>query len=51
VFDDESDGGSGLLPYSRAVTVQLGPATRFNAQILASFSSYRACRLPWPAAR
>jgi hypothetical protein len=28
VFDDESDGGSGLLPYSRAVTVQLDPATR-----------------------
>jgi hypothetical protein len=51
VFDDESDGGSGLLPYSRAVTVQLDPATRFNAQILGSFSSHRACRLPWPAAR
>jgi hypothetical protein len=28
VFDDESDGGSGLLPYSRVVTVQLDPATR-----------------------
>ena len=28
VFDDESDGGSGLLPYSRVVTVQLDPATK-----------------------
>jgi Arylsulfotransferase (ASST) len=28
VFDDESGGGAGLLPYSRAVTVKLDPATR-----------------------
>jgi hypothetical protein len=28
VFDDESDGGTGLLPYSRVVTVKLDPATR-----------------------
>ena len=28
VFDDESDGGSGLLPYSRVVTVRLDLATK-----------------------
>jgi hypothetical protein len=28
VFDDESDGGAGLLPYSRAVTVRLDLATK-----------------------
>jgi hypothetical protein len=28
VFDDESDGGSGLLPYSRVVTVHLDLATK-----------------------
>jgi hypothetical protein len=28
VFDDESDGGAGLLPYSRVVTVQLDLATK-----------------------
>ena len=28
VFDDESGGGSGLLPYSRVVTVQLDLATK-----------------------
>jgi hypothetical protein len=28
VFDDESAGGAGLLPYSRAVTVKLDLATR-----------------------
>jgi Arylsulfotransferase (ASST) len=27
-FDDESDGGAGLLPYSRVVTVQLNLATK-----------------------
>jgi hypothetical protein len=28
LFDDESDGGAGLLPYSRVVTVRLDLATR-----------------------
>jgi hypothetical protein len=28
VFDDESDGGAGLLPYSRVVTVRLDLATK-----------------------
>jgi hypothetical protein len=28
MFDDESDGGSGLLPYSRVVTVRLDMATK-----------------------
>ena len=28
LFDDESDGGSGLLPYSRVVTVRLDLATK-----------------------
>jgi Arylsulfotransferase (ASST) len=28
VFDDESGGGNGLLPYSRVVTVRLDPATK-----------------------
>jgi hypothetical protein len=28
LFDDESDGGAGLLPYSRVVTVRLDLATK-----------------------
>ena len=28
MFDDESGGGAGLLPFSRVVTVRLDPATK-----------------------
>jgi hypothetical protein len=33
VFDDESGGGSGLLPYSRVVTIRLDLATKVATQV------------------
>ena len=47
VFDDESGGGSGLLPYSRVVTVRLDLATKV-ATLVKSTRQPRAC---WPQKR